>query len=84
MSSKTIRFPIGTATLLRRLAELEGSSAGIVLQRAVERYEEERFWREYAHEMADPRADPVSWAEWQAEVAVLDGTPLDGLTGDPY
>lgn len=27
------------------------------------------------------RADPVEWASWQAEIAELDGTLGDGLSG---
>jgi hypothetical protein len=27
------------------------------------------------------RADPVQWASWQAEIAELDGTLADGLSG---
>ena len=82
MSTTTIRVPTETYTQLQHLAEAGHESIGSIVQRAVEQYEEKLFWQEYHRQAAEIRADPIAWAEWQAELALWDATLLDGLDDD--
>lgn len=82
-TTTTIRVPIETYTRLQGLAESEQETIGAVVQRAVEQYDEQRFWARYQQQLIEARADPVGWAKWQEEVAVFDGAMLDGLDEEP-
>lgn len=67
-----------TATI-HELAAKEGKSAETVLDEAVEEYRRELFFREFNEAFARLQADPVAWADYQAEQRLWDSALMDGL-----
>lgn len=83
VSTTTIRVSVETHTRLHNPALDEQESIGAMVERAVDQYEEKLFWQRYHKQLQDAQADLVTWAEWQAEIAVFDGALLDGLDEQP-
>jgi hypothetical protein len=77
--TRTVRIAEATHATLAKLAEREARSMGEVLAAAVEAYRRERFFDEADAQLAALRADPVAWAEEEAERALWDTTLMDGL-----
>jgi hypothetical protein len=84
MASVTVRIPTTAHERARRLAENEKTTLASVIDVALERYERERMAAAYLADMERLAADPVAWADWQAEIAELEGTMYDGLAEYPY
>jgi predicted transcriptional regulator len=81
--SVTIRVPQETHAQLRRLAASRKQPIGEVVAAAVERLEEEEFWRDMETAFEELRADPEAWDEYLAEHREWDVTLLDGLENEP-
>jgi predicted transcriptional regulator len=81
MASTTVRVIEHTHAMLRELAAATGEPLRRVLERALEQYRREQFFREFNAAYARLRADPVAWQEELAERAVMEGTLADGLEG---
>jgi predicted transcriptional regulator len=79
MASTTVRVTEHTHAMLRELAAASGEPLQRVLERAVEHYRREQFYREFNAAYARLRADPVAWQEELAERALLEATLADGL-----
>lgn len=82
--STTIRVSRDTRARLAKLAEQAGTPMTAIVDQAVDRLERHRFFEELNRQVAALRADPVAWAEYEAERAEWDGTLMDGLRDDPY
>jgi hypothetical protein len=65
--------------LLRKLASATGEPLQKVLERAVESYRREQFFKELDAAYARLRADPVAWEEELAERALWEATLADGV-----
>jgi predicted transcriptional regulator len=79
----TIRVPQETHAQLRRLAASRKQPIGEVVAAAVERLEEEEFWRDMETAFEELRADPEAWDKYLAEHREWDVTLLDGLENEP-
>lgn len=74
-------IPISDTTLarLRELARWAGISVNEALDRAIKDQYDRQFWPATDAGYAALRADPVAWAEMEAERRSMDGTLMDGL-----
>ena len=63
---------------------LEDRPIGRVVVDAVDRYAREQFLAGLNEDYARLRGEPGAWSDWQAELAGLDGTLLDGLADDRW
>lgn len=79
MQTQTMTINENTHQLLLRLAELEKTSADVVLDRALETYQRELFWKQTNEAYAALKADPEAWAEENAERALWEQTLADGV-----
>lgn len=85
MASTNIRVDHRTHAQLRELSEQEHKSIGQVVTAAVEKYQQEKFWREMREDFSRLRADPEAWQSYQDEMALWDSTLNDGLEDEePY
>src|SRR5438309_470129 len=82
MATQMVRVDELTHSRLKQLAEKEGSSISALLERAIDSYEREQFFRELNDDYARIRLSPKAWEELQTEVAILDGALMDGLDTD--
>ena len=79
MQVQTMAINETTHQLLLRLADLEKISANTVLDRALETYQRELFWKQTNEAYAALKADPEAWAEEIAERALWEQTIADGV-----
>ncbi len=79
MDTITVRISRDTLRILRTLATGEGKSATAVLERAVYDYRSGKMLEETNRVYARLKADPVAWAEEQAELRLWENTLSDGL-----
>ncbi len=79
MNEKTIPVSESTLAQLRELARWAGISVNEALDRAVRDQYDRKFWDAVNDGYAALRADPVAWAEVEAERKLWDGTLMDGL-----
>jgi predicted transcriptional regulator len=84
LTSTTIRVPITVHDRAQRLAEAESTTLGAVIEAALDRYERIRMMEAYNEAMARLQDDPTAWADWQAEVASLEGPLAETLEEYPY
>jgi hypothetical protein len=84
MASVTVRIPTTAHDRARRLAEAKTTTLADVIDIALRRYEREQMMEAYNAAMDRLHADPAEWADWQAEIAALEGTLMDGLEEYPY
>jgi fructose-1,6-bisphosphatase/sedoheptulose 1,7-bisphosphatase-like protein len=83
MAATTVRIKTETHEQLKRIAECDGVSLTEALDRIVERARRQRIVDQANEVWAAMRADPVVWADYQAEVALFDGAIADGLPEEP-
>jgi predicted transcriptional regulator len=81
MESQTIRISKRAHQALRQLAEEAGTSMTAIIEEAIRKYQENRYWEQYEAGYAALKADPEKWAEYQNEIAAWDVTLGDGLEG---
>lgn len=82
MQTQTLTINETTHQLLLRLADLEKTSADVVLDRALEIYQRELFWKQTNEAYAALKADPAAWAEELAERALWEKTLADGVEAE--
>lgn len=78
----TIRVSVEARDRLQERATKERRSVGDVLDAMIWQVEEDRYWEEMRSAVDRLRADPVAWAEYQAEIELWDSTSGDGLADD--
>jgi hypothetical protein len=70
---------------LQELARSEERPMGDIITDLVDRYQEERFWKELDASVEALRADTVAWKDYQDEIRLFEGGSMDGLEDeDPY
>ncbi len=79
MSDTTVRISAPIHSLLRQLAEAEGSSLQGVLARALEAYRRQRFLEQVNAGYAALQADSAASSAFAAEAAAWEATLADGL-----
>src|SRR5205814_1999129 len=84
MESRTIRVSKKTLEAIRELAEKSETTMTAIVEAAVREYEIKKYWEEYYADYAALKANPESWAEFQAELSEWDCTLADGLKDLPY
>jgi hypothetical protein len=77
-----VRVSAATRDRIAKLAAEMGTSMSCVIDEAIRDYEHKRFFEELNAAIERTRADPVAWAEYQAEVAIFDNALSDGLGTD--
>src|SRR4051794_6548432 len=82
MSTPTIPISETSHRLLRELAEHSGQSMMEVLDKALAVYRRKLFFEQMNAGYAELRADPVAWAQVEAERKLWDATLNDGLDPD--
>lgn len=80
----SIRIDEKTRALLQELAQAEHKSMGRVVEEAVQRYDEDRFWNQAELAYRRLQSDPAAWREYQQEIALFDTASMDGLDDYPY
>ena len=78
MDSVSVRIHRSTYSLIRALADEEGTTMAEVVDRAVRDYQRRQFWADYHAAYAALRADPVASAGFRREVEAWDATSADG------
>ncbi len=79
MQTQTMTINETTHQLLLRLAEMEKTSADVVLDRALETYQRELFWKQTNEAYAELKTKPEAWAEELAERTLWEQTLADGV-----
>lgn len=74
-----IRISPQSKSTLRKLAEHEGKPMQAVLDKAIEHYRRDSFFRELDEGYARLQADPKAWKEELDERRLWDSTLSDGL-----
>ena len=82
-TTTTIRVPTSTHARLRRLADEQARSIGEVIDALLDDDEKRRLFAGLAEDFERLRADPVAWADYEAEVIVWEATLGDGLGDEP-
>jgi len=75
----TVQVAPETHARLRQLSEERHESMSDVVEWLINFEAETQFWADFNAGYAALRADPVAWAEEQAERALWDTTMADGL-----
>jgi len=79
MAETTISLSEASYRILQRLAEKTGRPMAELLDKALDAYRRKLFLDEVNAGYAALRADPVAWAEVEAERRSMDGCLMDGL-----
>jgi hypothetical protein len=82
MGTKTMKVSTATHERISTVAREDGRSMASVVDEAIRDFERKRFFDRLNAAVARTRADPVAWADYQAEVAIFDGAIKDGLDWD--
>jgi predicted transcriptional regulator len=81
----TVRVDSKLHETLRALSEAEHRSISQVIEVAIDRYQQENFWKAMHEGFARLRADPDAWRDYQDEAALWDSVSGDGLEDEePY
>lgn len=83
MATTTIRISTGARDDLTRLAELEGSSVGHLVERLIAEHNRKKFIEGLAEDFRRLQSDPEAWQFYQNEVALWDSALMDGLEEEP-
>ncbi|MCT9929493.1 hypothetical protein N5079_04585 [Planotetraspora sp. A-T 1434] len=76
----TIRVSIVTRDKIAEIAKQEGRPMTAVIDSAVADYEHKKFWQTVRQQIErTQREDPEGWADYLAEVEVLQGPPSASL-----
>jgi hypothetical protein len=78
----TLRVRLDTRDRLNRLAQADRVSAPELLDRLVEKEEQDRLLSAMNSDFEQLRRDETAWAEFKAETAAWDSTSADGGAGD--
>lgn len=84
-SAPAVKLNPATHAKLLTLARSDDRPMGDIITQLVDRYEEERFWKDLHASVEALRADPVAWKDYQDEIHFFEGGSLDGLENEePY
>lgn len=84
MAAVTVKIHAQAHATLAVLATSSKRSMGEVLADLIEQERQRRWFDEADAAYARLQADPPAWADYQAELARMEGTLLDGLEHDPW
>lgn len=85
MASSVIRVEATTYDKLRTWADEQHRPIGQVVTDLVAQAEEDHFWTSMEEGFSRLRANEDAWLEYQAEVLMLEGGSMDGLSDEePY
>jgi predicted transcriptional regulator len=79
MRSATVRISAKARQMLRELAAQSGESMQEILDKAIDHYQREQFWKEANASFAALRQDAEAWQHELAERALWDNTLMDGI-----
>ena len=82
-TTTTIRVPTSTHARLRRLADEQARPIGEVIDALLDDDEKRRLFAGLAEDFERLGADPVAWADYEAEVSAWEATLGDGLGDEP-
>lgn len=82
-ASTTVKVRIDLRDRINRLKERQQTTINELLSAALDRWEEDDFWRRQAQAHAALQANPDLLAQVQAEADLWDNTLLDGFRADP-
>lgn len=82
MTTTTIRVSVAARDRLQAIAQEEQKTLGEVVDALLEADRRRRFWEEMRIAVEHTKADPVAWAEYQAEFRLWDTASADGLPVD--
>ena len=82
-TTTTIRVPTSTHARLRRLADEQARPIGEMIDALLDDDEKRRLFAGLAEDFERLRADPVAWADYEAEVIAWEATLGDGLGDEP-
>ena len=80
--SPTVRISEKSHSTLQELSAKYGEPMQSVLDQALESYRRKKFFEELNAQLTEMAQDPVEWAEYRKELALYEGTLMDGL--DPH
>lgn len=83
-TTSTIRVPATIHARLQRLAQDESRPIGQVIGALLDDYEKRLFFAQLGEDFARLQADPVAWADDEAEQTAWEATLADGLDDDPW
>ena len=78
----TVRIDEETHEKLKSISSEDDVSITDLIACAVESLERNRFWKQYAQQLADRTPEEI--AEDQEELEAWDGTLMDGLENEPW
>ena len=84
MSTITVKVPRTAHAILVDFATSDQRPMGAVLAEIIERERRRRLFDKADAAYARLQADPIAWADYQAELKSLEGTLMDGLEDDPW
>jgi hypothetical protein len=79
MATVQIRVSEQTRDRLQQIADRQHQSVEVIVQQAVDQFDNALFWSAFHRQRDDLRSDPVGWTEINDEFHELDATLLDGL-----
>ena len=82
MLHTTVRITSVTHKTLKELSKDAGQPMSEIIEKALETYRREKFWKACDEAYARLRNDPKAWAEELEERKIWEVTLADGL--DPY
>lgn len=82
--SKAVKSSADAHAHLAELAADQERPMGDLVASLIEQERRRGFWDEANAAYARLRADPVAWADWQAEIKSMEGTLMDGLDEYPW
>lgn len=84
-SAPAVKLGPSTHTKLQELAQSEERPMSDIITELVDRYEEERFWKELNASVEALHGDPRAWKDYQDEIRFFEGGSMDGLEDEePY
>jgi hypothetical protein len=80
----TIRVDQETRDRLVELADEEHTTLGAIVREALDNYRRDRFFEQVRQDLNRLKANPEEWNDYQAELASMDDTLMDGLEDLPW
>ncbi len=84
MATATVDISDNSQKLLSELVLTTGQTAADVVQQALDAYRRQVFFKKVNEGYADLRADPASWAAYQAEFKEWESLTNAGLEQDEH
>ena len=84
MVSLTVKIPAHAHATLVELAAGSKRPMGQILADLIEQERRRVFWDGADDDLRRLQADPIAWADYQAEIRSMEGTLMVGLEDDPW